>query len=136
VTLTDTGPLVALINSNDPNHAACLAASRCLPAGPLVTTGPCLTEAMYLVQQAGGSPAQAALWRLITAGRLTIHDLTTAQIDRVAALMDKYQDRPRDMADASLVAVAESLSLSRIFTIDSDFYFYRLAEGAVLEVVG
>ena len=40
------------------------------------------------------------------------------------------------MADASLVAVAESLSLSRIFTIDSDFYFYRLAEGAVLEVVG
>jgi predicted nucleic acid-binding protein len=29
-----------------------------------------------------------------------------------------------DLADASLVAVAESLKFRQIFTIDSDFFFY------------
>lgn len=133
--LTDTGPLIALVNKNDPNHAACLTASKSLPSGPLVTTWPCFTEAMYLAHRGGGFPAQAALWRLKAAGRLTIHDLTADQADRMAMLMDTYRDRPMDLADASLVAVAESLALRRIFTIDGDFYFYRLADGSVLEVV-
>ncbi len=61
VTLTDTGPLVALVNRNDPNHAACVTATRRLPSGPLITTWPCFTEAMYIVFRAGGFPAQAAL---------------------------------------------------------------------------
>ncbi len=135
VTLTDTGPLVALVNRNDPHHAGCLAASRRLPAGPLVTTWPCFTEAMYLAHRGGGYPAQAALWRLRASGRLTLHDLTPADTDHMAALMDKYRDTPMDLADASLVAVAESLSLRRIFTVDGDFYVYRLADGSALEVV-
>lgn len=59
--LTDTGPLVALVNRNDPNHRRCLDVTRLLPAEPLVTTWPCFTEAMYLVFQAGGYPAQAEL---------------------------------------------------------------------------
>lgn len=46
--LTDTGPLVALINRNDPHHARCKAAVREWPAMPLLTTWPCWTEAMYL----------------------------------------------------------------------------------------
>ena len=40
-----------------------------------------------------------------------------------------------DLADASLVVVAESRGYRRLFTIDSDFYIYRLADGSVLEVV-
>ena len=46
MTLTDTGPLVALLNRNDPNHAACVGAAKTLPSGPLATTWPCFTEAM------------------------------------------------------------------------------------------
>ncbi len=41
-------------------------------------------------------------------------------------LMEQYRDTPMDLADASLVATAEALNLTRIFTIDSDFYIYRL----------
>src|SRR5205085_4199906 len=107
VTLTDTGPLVALINRNDPNHALCTTAAKRLPAGPLVTTWPCFTEAMYLVFRAGGFPAQAALWRLRTTGRLLLHDLSVAEVDRMVELMEKYRDRPMDLADASLVAASE-----------------------------
>ena len=39
------------------------------------------------------------------------------------------------LADASLIAAAESLSLRRVFTSDGDFYFYRLANGLALEVI-
>ena len=135
MTLTDTGPLVALVNKNDPNHRRCLDATKRLPAEPLVTTWPCFTEAMYLVFQAGSYLAQAELWRWRTAGRLVLHDLTEDEIARMAALMDKYKDRPMDLADASLVAAAERLGMQRIFTLDSDFYIYRLADGSALECI-
>lgn len=55
MTLTDTGPLVALLNRNNPNHAACVAATQRLPAGPLMTTWPCFTEAMHLLFRTGGA---------------------------------------------------------------------------------
>ena len=135
MTLTDTGPLVALINRNDPNHPKCMAAAKRLPAGPLLTTWPCFTEAMYLVFRAGGYKGQEALWDLLTAGRLTICELDAADVNRMAELMHKYRDRPMDLADASIVAVAERFDIEMLFSLDSDFHIYRLADGSVLQVV-
>jgi len=88
---------------------------------------------MYLIFQAGGYPAQAELWRWRTAGRLVLQDLSGGEMDRMAALMDKYKDRPMDLADASLVATAERLGMRRIFTLDSDFHIYRLTDSSALE---
>lgn len=51
------------------------------------------------------------------------------------ALMAKYADQPMDLADASLVATAERLGLRRLFTLDSDFYVYRLADGSTLDLI-
>lgn len=133
--LTDTGPLVALLNRNDPNHRKCLDATRQLPATPFLTTWPCFTETMYLAFQAGGHPAQAELWRWRTAGRLNLHEFTGSEIDQMAGLMEKYHDRPMDLADASLVVAAERLALHLIFTLDSDFHIYRLSDGSALECI-
>lgn len=135
MTLTDTGPLVALLDDDDANHAACFAAAKTLPSGALLTTWPCFTEAMYLLGGAGGHRYQNRLWQMRQRGRLVLLDVTEAEADRMGALMTQYQDRPMDLADASLVAIAESRKINRLFTIDSDFYFYRLADGSVLEVV-
>jgi len=135
VILTDTGPLVALVNRNDPNHRRCLEVTKQLPAEPLVTSWPCFTEAMYLVFQAGGHPAQAELWRWRSGGRLILHEFTAAEADQMAVLMDKYKDRPMDLADASLVVAAERLAMRRLFTLDSDFYIYRLSDGSALECI-
>ena len=49
--------------------------------------------------------------------------------------MTQYANVPMDLADASLVAVAESRGVRRLFTIDTDFYIYLLADGSVLEVI-
>ncbi len=40
-----------------------------------------------------------------------------------------------DLADASLVAAAERLSIRHIFTIDSDFYIYRFRDGTAFEIL-
>ena len=57
------------------------------------------------------------------------------EVDRIAALMDKYQDKPMDLADASLVAAAENLGISRLFTLDSDFHIYRMSDSSAFTIV-
>lgn len=133
--LIDAGPLIALLNANDPHHGRCVNAGKTLPAVPLLTTWPCFTEAMYLLGDIGGHPYQAKLWELYQQKRLLIHDLAEAEIARMVVLMATYRNVPMDLADASLVATAEHRALFRIFTLDSDFYIYRLADGNMLEVI-
>lgn len=101
----------------------------------MLTTWPCFTEAMYLLGEAGGYRYQAALWGLRASGRQLVHDLSPAEVERAAALMEKYGDVPMDLADASLVAVGESQSLRRVFTLDRHFHIYRLADRSALEPI-
>jgi predicted nucleic acid-binding protein len=133
--LTDTGPLVALLDSSDSNHVRCVAAGRNVAAGPMEMTWPCFTEAMYLLGSVGGYRYQEKALGLRSTGRLTLLDLTPAHIDRVAELMRKYQDTPMDLADASLVAIAESRRDRRLFTLDGHFRVYRLADGSSLDLI-
>lgn len=51
------------------------------------------------------------------------------------SLMEQYRDIPMDLADASLVATAESLNQRRIFTLDRDFQIYRFRGNQSFEVV-
>jgi len=132
--LTDTGPLVAILDRRDPQHEASLAVLGGLPRGPLLTSWPCFTEAMYLLGAVGGQRYQGSLWRLRRDGRLTLLDLTPTEVDRMDALMAQYANVPMDLADASLVALAESRRDPRLFTLDSDFRIYRLAGGSALEI--
>jgi predicted nucleic acid-binding protein len=132
--LTDTGPLVALLDSNDHQHITCVNVMQKFSPSPLWTTWACLTEAMYLLDSLGGYRYQERLWRLRRDDRLVLLDITTAEADRMAMLMNQYQNVPMDLADASLIAVAENRNFLRLFTLDSDFYIYRLADGSVLDV--
>jgi predicted nucleic acid-binding protein len=63
---------------------------------------------------------------LVERDDLQIADLSGAATARMRALMEQYCDLPMDLADASLVALAEERGLSRVFTLDSDFQVYRL----------
>ena len=135
MTLTDTGPLVALINRNDPYHQSSLRATAGLPSAPLVTTWPCLTEAMYLLGRAAGASGQDALWNLIAGGRLLVREAGAGEVGRMAELMRVYSDLPMDLADASVVSAAEATGERRVFSFDGHFRIYRLKDGSSLEVV-
>ena len=59
-------------------------------------------------------------------GRLRIIDLSPSVLHRSARLMDQYADRPMDLADATLVALAEESGHNTIFSLDADFQIYRI----------
>lgn len=133
--LTDTGPILAMLDRGDERHVAVLALAKTFTRGPFVTTWPCFTETMHLLGRRVGSHGQQALWTLRRGGRLTVLEMTVDEADRCEVLMQRYSDRPMDLGDASLVAVAESRAHKQVFTLDSDFWSYRLADGSVLEAI-
>jgi predicted nucleic acid-binding protein len=125
VTLTDAGPLIAIIDADEPDHDRCMQALDEVTL-PLITTWPAFNEAMYLLARAGGMQAQRALWRLVQTDRLVIADLSLSAVERSSRLMDKYADLPMNLSDATLVALAEEEGHRTIFTLDSDFGVYRI----------
>ena len=132
--LTDAGPLVAILDRTERRHGQCRAALSSL-RGPMLTTWPAFTEAMYLLGR-GGWPAQALLWRLVLGGQLQLAGPEETPVERMAALMERYQDHPMDLSDASLVALAEARGLRQIFTLDQDdFQTYRLHGRGRLQIV-
>ena len=130
--LTDAGPLVALLDSADPQHAQCIEFALTLGAEVMLTTWQCFTEAMHFLGRTRGYPYQANLWILRRTGRLEIHLTTDVETNRIEELMRQYQDTPMALADASLVAAAESLALRRVFTVDRGFFICRLGDGSAL----
>jgi predicted nucleic acid-binding protein len=49
--------------------------------------------------------------------------------------MEKYRDRPMDLADATLVLTAEKIGYRQILTLDSDFLFYRIGDQESFDVI-
>ena len=101
----------------------------------MLTTWPVLTEAMYLLGDASGWDGQRALWQMLERNALDLAELGAPEVARARALMEKYRDAPMDIADASLVAVAEARGLKRIFTLDSDFAVYRYRGRDTFEII-
>jgi predicted nucleic acid-binding protein len=134
LTLTDAGPLIALIDADEQDHERCKSALKTIRL-PMLTTWPAFTEAMYLLGRAGGWRGQEALWQLVRREDLLIATPSPAAIERTARLMERYSDRPMDLADATLVALAEERGLTRIFTLDDDFHIYRITGRRRFEVV-
>lgn len=87
-----------------------------------------MTEACHLVLRGRGT-AHAPLDFLVAAG-IPILGLETGGHRRAAALMARYAGLPMDFADATLVALAEAMHISTVFTTDRrGFATYRPPRG-------
>src|ERR1700687_5249855 len=107
--VVDAGPLIALFDRDDRHHRRAvdfLRKSRLR----LITNLPVLTEATFLLRFSVEAQRDLLWWSHKT---LEIDQDTTADLPRIIALLEKYSDLPADFADASLVALAERLGLSR-----------------------
>lgn len=125
--LVDTGPLVALFDPQDGQHARCVRILKGIRE-PILTTIPVLTEAFHMLGPA--SIGSARLREFIEDGGLSVWFLEPAALTRAFELMEQYADHPMDLADASLVAAAESVGTRQVFTIDrKDFQTYRVRRG-------
>jgi predicted nucleic acid-binding protein len=90
---------------------------------------------MHLLRPAGGWQAQEKLWQMQQRKLLMVVDLPSSAVERARNLMEKYSDVPMSLADASLVSLAESRNLARIFTLDSDFAIYRFRGRRPFELI-
>lgn len=123
-TLADTGFWLALAARDDKFHATALSRLEALD-GYLVTTWPVVTEACHLLGRRLGSAAAVAFTRALPSS-CELFDLGVEHLPRVSELMERYADLPMDLADASLVLLAEQLDHGRILTTDRrDFITYR-----------
>jgi predicted nucleic acid-binding protein len=123
--LADTGFFYALLDCDDAWHARCRTAASELNEG-LITTWPVLTEAVHLITRWVGVDSATALVEEVTYGDIAMWDLTPQSRAQLPALMRRYADLPMDLADASLVLLAEHLGHGRILTTDQrDFRTYR-----------
>jgi len=122
--LVDAGPLVALLDRSDADHAR-IAERLDRLHDPLVTVWPAVVEALYLLSFS--SPAQKALLEILETGAVRLLSLDATDVPRIKQLMAKHRDLPMDFADAALVRVAERHDLRRVLTLDQrDFSVYRL----------
>jgi predicted nucleic acid-binding protein len=120
--LLDTGCIVALLDRGERNHQDCVEALKTV-SGRLVTCDAVIAESCYLLRHQRG--AADTILENVQRGAFQI----PLRIDEMAAAvrghMKRYARVPMDLADACLVALAETLGTGRILTLDSDFQIYR-----------
>ena len=123
--LADTGFWVALANRADHHHGRAKRALSELDE-PLITTWPVMTETCHLLAGRLGESSARAFIDSGARGAFEIFGLSEEHLPRISALMLKYATLPMDLADASLVILAEDLGTGRILSTDTrDFGAYR-----------
>ena len=120
--VVDSGPLIALFDSDDQNHERVRAWYR----GHWFrghTTLAVVTEVSYSLSYRIESELSFLKW--VRAGALRVVNLTDDDLARCIEVIAKYSDLPADFSDATLVAVAERLGIREVATLDGDFRVYR-----------
>jgi uncharacterized protein len=130
--LTDSGPLVALLNHRDEHHEwACEQFKHF--TNPLLTCEGAITEASYLLQADGLPPWDVV--ELVERGIVIIRFDLESNLNHVLSLMKKYADTPMDFVDACLVAMTEEKRDCKLLTLDSDFRIYRRFERQIIPLI-
>lgn len=123
--IVDTGFWLALANRADRFHGLACRVLENLDQS-LITTWPVLTETCHLLLQRLGSQAELRFIDAVAAGSSELFDLEARHWPRIRELMASYADLPMDLADASLVVLAETLGRGDILSTDQrDFGAYR-----------
>ena len=120
--LVDTGPLVALLNASDRQHASVARQLTSLKP-PFITCEAVLAEATHLVRHLPGG--RAALLEMVDEGFLSVGLQIASQSAELLTLVKRYASVPMSLADACMVRLAELHPRSPVWTFDSDFTVYR-----------
>jgi len=120
--ILDTGPLVAVINRADSQHRWAVEQLHVLQP-PFLTCEAVVSESVFLLAEAkNGVPT---LFNMLRENLIQLSFNLDEHLDAVTRLITKYRDVPMSLADACLVRMSELHDRARVFTLDSDFKFYR-----------
>jgi len=129
-TLIDAGPMIALFDNSDQHHEKVFSFLKQYK-GKLITTWPVLTEVCYMLDFSRETQLDFISW--IIDGGVDVHNLEQWQLTGIRDLLEQYADLPADLADCTLLEVANSEKLNSIITLDRDFSIYKLENGKFLE---
>ena len=90
---------------------------------PLLTCGPVLTEAAFLLKREGRETDP--LFSLLERGVIRVGLGIQEHLADLRALMRRYRNRPMSLADACLVRLSEIHAAAEVLTLDGDFRIYR-----------
>ncbi len=131
--IVDAGPLVAILNRLDAHHAACQKQGLDLPR-PFLTTWPVIAEAAWLLRKTSGGVS--GLLRMVSEGLLDCYPLDSRAAVWMDSFLTKYADQSPQLADASLMYIAEQEKMDTLFTLDRrDFLVYRLSDNRTLTLL-
>jgi predicted nucleic acid-binding protein len=125
--LVDTGVLYALADRKDRWHRRCVELQQTARERLLVPV--CVVpEVTYLLHTRLGAAAESAFVRALVARELDIEPLRDSDLQRADALLSRYPEI--GFVDATIVAVAERLKLTRLATTDRG-HFARIVPAHV-----
>jgi predicted nucleic acid-binding protein len=121
-TLVDAGPLIALFDNSDQYHKRAVSFLKANNES-FITTWPVIAEVSHMLDFSTKTQINFLKW--INRGGLQIFELEFYHLIRIIELSEKFNDVPMDLADASLIVTSEAKGISKIASVDSDFYVYR-----------
>ncbi|MBV8528679.1 MAG: PIN domain-containing protein [Candidatus Dormibacteraeota bacterium] len=122
--LLDTSGVIALLDRHDDGHAACIVVAAAEDA--LIVPPMTLVEIDYWCRKRGAAAAFSQFSRDIAQGAYEMATWTTADLARAVEIADRYGDLDLGIVDASIVALAERLAITRVLTLDRrDFSVVR-----------
>lgn len=131
-TLVDSGPLIALFDGSDHYHRRVVDFLRDFQ-GQLVTSWAVITEVSHMLDF--HLQVQLDFMQWVEQGAVELATIEQNELFTIRKMMERYTNVPMDLADASLLYLAERESIQRIATIDRDFYIYRTKKKTMLENV-
>jgi len=131
--LIDTGPIVAILSEADEHHDACVEQLQQLRT-PLWTCWPVLTEAAWLLR---AYPLSIGKLFSSFGGRpFQLFPLGELDLPEIAAILVRYKSLGIQLADASIVHLAQREGIDTVFTLDRrDFGVLRVTGRKRLRVI-
>ncbi len=113
----DTGPILALLDADDPAHSRCAALLDEIDE-PLIVVAVTLVEVDYWIRKR----LQPEVWSIfvedIASGSYLLDHLSADDLARVAELEATYTDLDLGMVDAAVIATCERLGEQKVVTLD------------------
>ena len=122
IALIDSGVLIALFDKDDKYHQHSIEFMKKFN-GKLITTWSVMTEVSHLLDF--NLKVQIAFLQWVERGALEIYTIHQDELQGMIAMIQKYTNVPMDLADSSLMFVAQKENIQNIISIDSDFDIYR-----------
>lgn len=115
--LVDAGPLYAYVDADDRHHAVCRELLE-THLGPLLVPVLTIAEVTYLLGSRLGADAELRFLGDLAAGTFCVEPVRAGDWLRIGELVVRYRSLPLGTVDASIVAAAERLGVTRLATLD------------------